>query len=158
MKKPAVVRLAQVTLACIAAVRGTEASWHLATGLRGVFILAPNMIGMVFNSLLAACAVWLAVRAQAQTMRRWMVLLFLWAVLLSPGVENLLIAVGLYPRRPQIPDDMLVYAAATEILRVVWLLAVIVWLSCSRAAGDFLYARWRPPSLLDSPFGDGERG
>jgi hypothetical protein len=128
--------------------------------MRGVFIIAPNLIAAVLNSLIVAGSLWFLLRVQAQTVRGRAVVLFIWAIVFFPWLEAALIMAGLYPPRARVPNEMLLGAALFDVFRTLYPLVLIVWLSFSKPAKDYLHAKWRAPSLFDedSPFHSGQNG
>ncbi|MDB5804948.1 MAG: hypothetical protein JWN73_2270 [Betaproteobacteria bacterium] len=148
MKKPVLAWIVQIALALIALIYGASAVFSLAVGVGRWFILTPALIGFLIAGAIAFYAARLLWQATQQTAGSRALLIFFWAVLLIYPVTNVLSAIGWYPPKLQIAPEQMMGAAIAEAARYLLLLALIVWLSFSKATRAWLGAQRRAPSLF----------
>ncbi|WP_157572618.1 hypothetical protein [Nevskia soli] len=97
--------------------------------------------GLLVGMAVFSGAVLLLIKASRQKIARRSIVLFFWAVLVIYPITNALIGAGLFPPKVRIPDNQLSGAAFAEGLRYLCLLLLIVWLSFTKTANDYLAAQ-----------------
>jgi hypothetical protein len=80
-----------------------------------------------------------------QIARRYIVL-FLWGVLFAYPATTALASIGYFPPKPPIADSELAGAALAEVFRYVSLITLILWLSFTKSAADYLAASSQQPA------------
>jgi hypothetical protein len=82
----------------------------------------------------------LLIKLSRQAIRRRSVVLFLWCMLALYPTMNALRRAGYYFPHSTVADDRLVGAAVADIVRYLVRIALIVWLSFSRRAAEYVSA------------------
>ena len=140
VKKPAVIWIAQIYLVWFALGSGLVALLSTVGVFSGRLSVAQGGGGLLVGAGALAGAVTVLVKtSRRQITRRWIVL-FLWLVLALYPITNILGHVGFYLPASSVADNQLAGAAFTEILRYLIPIALIIWLSFSKNADQYLSA------------------
>lgn len=130
--------MAQVTLFFICAI-------HLWTVVGCVALMTirndvsmASVSGFVINASITGFSGWLFAKVFARNLKIFWLFVFLWADLVAYPFTNVLAMYGWYPQGPDMANDALLGAAIAEVLRYLWLLAIIAWLRFSKNAKPYL--------------------
>jgi hypothetical protein len=148
MKKPVLAWIVQIALALIALSYAAVVLFSVLGGVGLWYILLPALTGVLAGGLIAFCAARLLWQTTQQAVRSRALVMFFWAVLLIYPVTNGMSAIGWYPPKIHIAPEQMLGAAIAEAARYLLLLALIAWLSFSKATRAWLEAKRRAPSLF----------
>jgi len=148
MKKPVLAWIVQIALVLIALAYAAVALFSVLGGIGLWYILVPALSGILVGGLIAFCAGRLLWQTTQQAVRSRSLVIFFWVVLLIYPVTNVMSAIGWYPPKMQVAPEQMPGALIAEAARYLLLLALIVWLSFSKATRAWLEAQRRAPSLF----------
>lgn len=143
MNKPGVVWAVQIYVAWAAIGAVMRAVISPLGILSGGYTVAQGTGGFLVGAAIAAGAVLLLVRVARQKISRRLVAAFLWIMLATYPLTNVLRATELFPPKAPLAESELLGAALAEIVRYVVPLVIVVWLSFSRPAFEYLRAAAR---------------
>jgi NO-binding membrane sensor protein with MHYT domain len=102
---------------------------------------------IIVSACIAGASIWIVHGLETRSFRsRTPVSIYLWILLFSYPLINVLIAYGLYLPEPTIAPKALLVASVVEIARYLWILFLIAWVSLSKALREYLVGKVSDPS------------
>ncbi|HEY7640440.1 MAG TPA: hypothetical protein VH814_11995 [Steroidobacteraceae bacterium] len=140
MRKPAAVWCVQIYLAWVALGAGLLAILAPVGLINGGLSIAQAGGTLLLGGVVVSAIAMLLIKMSRQAIRRRSIVLCLWGMVALYPTMNALRQAGYYFPHSTIADDQLAGAAVAEIVRYLVPMALIVWLSLSRRAGEYVSA------------------